>query len=302
MFSEPDKSYYGRVYTERFGKSAYLARMRSVDQRTMGAVLSPLSAFMRLQGIETVALRVDRHAKNARQVAKFLAADRRVAWVKYAGFPESPYLALAQKYLGGRPPSLLTFGLRVGFDTGRRFYHGLNLVKRLVNIGHVKSLACHPASTDAQADVARRVGAGWRHAGDDPALHRKSIPMTSSPTWARRSGPRSDRDWRRRHDDGPGGRIGRSPSRRWRMPQAAGRWRSVAASHCWGPMRLCKDRVDEDRPGVRVAGRTCEPRHLERDEAAERKSDKHVGAADGARQRERARCQAFHCGGSVIVS
>ena len=147
MFSEPDKSYHGLVYTERFGRAAYVARMRSVYQRTVGAVLSPLSAFLLIQGVETVSLRVQRHVENARRVAEFLAGDRRVAWVNYAGFPDSPYFALAQKYLGGQPPSLLTFGVRGGFEAGRLFYDALGLVKRLVNIGDVKSLACHPAST-----------------------------------------------------------------------------------------------------------------------------------------------------------
>ena len=147
MFSEPDESYHGLVYAERFGAAAYAARMRSVYQRTMGAVLSPLSAFLLMQGVETVALRVERHVENARCVAEFLAADRRVAWVNYAGFPDNPYFALAQKYLGGRPPSLLTFGVRGGFEAGRLFYDALTLIKRLVNIGDVKSLACHPAST-----------------------------------------------------------------------------------------------------------------------------------------------------------
>lgn len=147
MFSEPDKSYHGLVYTDRFGRAAYAARMRSVYQRTMGAVLSPLSAFLLMQGVETVALRVERHVENARRVAEFLAGDRRVAWVNYAGFPDNPHFALAQKYLGGRPPSLLTFGVRGGFEAGRLFYDALTLIKRLVNIGDVKSLACHPAST-----------------------------------------------------------------------------------------------------------------------------------------------------------
>jgi O-acetylhomoserine (thiol)-lyase len=147
MFSEPDKSYHGLVYTERFGPAAYVARMRSVYQRTVGAVLSPLSAFLLMQGIETVALRVQRHVENARRVAEFPARDRRVAWVNYAGFPDSPYFTLAQKYLGGQPPSLLTFGVRGGFEAGRLFYDALGLIKRLVNIGDVKSLACHPAST-----------------------------------------------------------------------------------------------------------------------------------------------------------
>jgi O-acetylhomoserine (thiol)-lyase len=147
MFSEPDESYHGLVYVERFGAEAYIARCRSVYQRTTGAVLAPLSAFLLLQGIETVALRVERHIENGRKVAAFLRADPRVAWVNYAGFPESPYYALAQKYLGGHGSSLLTFGVRGGLEAGKDFYDALKLIKRLVNIGDAKSLACHPAST-----------------------------------------------------------------------------------------------------------------------------------------------------------
>jgi len=147
MLNKPDPSYHGLVYTEHFGDSAYIARCRSVYQRTTGAVLSPLSAFLLLQGIETVALRVERHVENARRVAEFLRQDARVEWVNYAGFPESPYYALAQKYLGGRACSLLTFGVRGGFAAGQKFYDALNLIKRLVNMGDAKSLACHPAST-----------------------------------------------------------------------------------------------------------------------------------------------------------
>jgi O-acetylhomoserine (thiol)-lyase len=130
-----------------FGKTAFVARARSVFQRTTGAILSPMSAFLLLQGIETVGLRIERHVENARVVADFLAGDSRVAWVNYAGFPESPYHALAQKYLDGRVPSLLTFGVKGGFEAGKDFYDALGLVKRLVNIGDAKSLACHPAST-----------------------------------------------------------------------------------------------------------------------------------------------------------
>jgi O-acetylhomoserine (thiol)-lyase len=146
-FSEPDESYHGMVYTDHYGATAFLARCRSVYQRTTGAVLPPLSAFLLLQGIETVALRVERHVENGRRVAEFLAADERVDWVNYAGFPDSPYYGLAQKYLGGRASSLLTFGIKGGLETGKRFYDALRLVKRLVNIGDAKSLACHPAST-----------------------------------------------------------------------------------------------------------------------------------------------------------
>jgi O-acetylhomoserine (thiol)-lyase len=110
-------------------------------------VLSPLSAFLLLQGIETVALRVDRHVENARRVAEFLRDDARVAWVNYAGFPDNPNYQLAQKYLGGRACSLVTFGVRGGFEAGCDFYNALMLIKRLVNLGDAKSLACHPAST-----------------------------------------------------------------------------------------------------------------------------------------------------------
>jgi O-acetylhomoserine (thiol)-lyase len=147
MLNQPDPSYQGLIYAERFGASAYIARCRSVYQRTTGAVLSPLSAFLLLQGIETVALRIERHVENARRVAEFLRADERVAWVNYAGFPDSPYHALAQKYLGGRACSLLTFGVRGGFEAGVACYDALHLIKRLVNMGDAKSLACHPAST-----------------------------------------------------------------------------------------------------------------------------------------------------------
>jgi O-acetylhomoserine (thiol)-lyase len=147
MFNEPDASYHGLVYTQHFGESAYIARCRSVYQRATGAVLSPLSAFLLLQGIETVALRVERHVANAKSVAEFLRSDTRVEWVNYAGFPESPYYALARKYLCGRACSLLTFGVRGGFDAGVKCYDAFKLIKRLVNMGDAKSLACHPAST-----------------------------------------------------------------------------------------------------------------------------------------------------------
>ena len=146
-FTTPDESYHGLVYTQHYGKKAFLGRCRSVYQRTMGAVLAPLNAFLLLQGIETVALRIDRHVENARRVAEFLRDDPRVASVSYAGFPDNPYYPLVQKYLGGRACSLLTFAIRGGFDGGTRFYDALGLFKRLVNLGDAKSLACHPAST-----------------------------------------------------------------------------------------------------------------------------------------------------------
>jgi len=161
MFNRPDASYHGLVYVEHFKEAAYIARCRSVYQRTTGAVLPAMSAFLLLQGIETVALRVERHVDNARRVAEFLRNDRRVAWVNYAGFPDSPYHRLVQKYLGGRACSLLTFGIQGGFEAGKKFYDALRLIKRLVNMGDAKSLACHPASTthrQMSEDEQRRAG------------------------------------------------------------------------------------------------------------------------------------------------
>ena len=163
MFNKPDASYHGLVYTDHFGAAAYIARCRSVYQRTTGAVLAPLSAFLLLQGIETVALRVERHVENARRVAEFLRADARVEWVNYTGFADNPYHALAQKYLGGRSCSLLTFGIAGGLDAGKRFYDALKLFKRLVNMGDAKSLACHPASTThRQMSAEEQLKAGVR--------------------------------------------------------------------------------------------------------------------------------------------
>src|SRR5882672_1833559 len=147
MFSRPDPSYHDLVYTDHFKEAAYIGRCRSVYQRTTGSVLSPLSAFLLLQGIETVALRVDRHVENARRVAEFLRDDPRVEWVNYAGFADNVCYALARRYLCGQACSLMTFGVTGGFEAGKRFYDALRLIKRLVNLGDAKTLACHPAST-----------------------------------------------------------------------------------------------------------------------------------------------------------
>jgi len=171
MFSEPDPSYHGMVYTEHFKEAAYIARCRSVYQRTTGAVLAPLSAFLLLQGIETVALRVERHVENGRSVAEFLKNDPRVEWINYAGFPDSQYHALAQKYFSGRACSLMTFGIKGGFTAAKSFYDALNLIKRLVNLGDAKSLSCHPASTTHRQMSAEE----QRKAGVSPETIRLSI-------------------------------------------------------------------------------------------------------------------------------
>jgi O-acetylhomoserine (thiol)-lyase len=171
MLTEPDPSYHGLVYTDHFGDAAYGARCRSVCQRTMGSVLAPISAFLLLQGIETLALRIERHVENARKVAQFLRGDSRVAWVNYAGFRDNPYYHLAQRYLRGHPPSLLTFGVKGGFDAGKKFFDALGLIKRLVNIGDAKSLACHPASTTHRQMSVEEL----RAAGVRPEMIRLSI-------------------------------------------------------------------------------------------------------------------------------
>jgi O-acetylhomoserine (thiol)-lyase len=160
-FTQPDPSYHGLIYTDHFGRAAYVARCRSIYLRTGGAVLAPLSAFLLLQGIETVALRVERHVENGRKVAEFLRGDVRVEWVKYAGFPESPYHALAQKYLHGHACSLMSVGIKGGYAAAVKFHDALKLVTRLVNLGDAKSLACHPASTthrQMSADEQRSAG------------------------------------------------------------------------------------------------------------------------------------------------
>lgn len=171
MFSTPDPSYHDLVYTDHFGRSAYIGRCRSVYQRTTGAVLAPMSSFLLLQGIETVALRVERHVENARRVAEFLRGSSRVKWVNYAGFPESPYYSLAQKYLGGKACSLMAFGIEGGFPAAVKFYDALKLVTRLVNLGDAKSLACHPASTTHRQMSAEE----QRHAGVTPEMIRLSV-------------------------------------------------------------------------------------------------------------------------------
>ncbi|MGB8540668.1 MAG: O-acetylhomoserine aminocarboxypropyltransferase/cysteine synthase family protein [Candidatus Acidiferrales bacterium] len=147
MLNVPEIAYHGVVYTEHYGAAAYVARCRTVAQRNTGSTLSPFNGFLLLQGIETMALRVERHVENARKVAEFLRNHSRVAWVSYAGFPDSPLYPMAHRYLGSKFCSLLTFGVKGGFEKGVKCFDALRLFKRMVNMGDAKSLACHPAST-----------------------------------------------------------------------------------------------------------------------------------------------------------
>ena len=136
-----------RSLYRHYGDAAYVARCRTVSQRNTGSTLSPFNGFLLLQGIETLALRIERHVANARKVAEFLRGHRVVEWVNYAGFPDSPLYAMAQRYLGSSRCSLLTFGVKGGFEAGTKCFNSLRLFKRMVNLGDAKSLACHPAST-----------------------------------------------------------------------------------------------------------------------------------------------------------
>ncbi|RKU03343.1 O-acetylhomoserine aminocarboxypropyltransferase [Burkholderia sp. Nafp2/4-1b] len=145
--NEPDVSYHGVVYTEAFGPAAYIGRARVVPLRNMGAAISPFNAFQILQGIETLALRIERISDNALKIAQHLARHEHVEWVNYAGLPDHPDHPLVARYLSGRAPGILTFGVRGGRDGGTKFQDALKLFTRLVNIGDTKSLATHPAST-----------------------------------------------------------------------------------------------------------------------------------------------------------
>ncbi|KRW61641.1 bifunctional O-acetylhomoserine aminocarboxypropyltransferase/cysteine synthase [Pseudomonas sp. TTU2014-080ASC] len=147
LLNTPDPSYHGVTYTEAFGPAAFIGRCRVVPLRNTGAALSPFNAFLILQGLETLALRMERHTENALKVAHYLQNHPQVAWVKYAGLPDHPEHELAKRYTGGKPAAILSFGIKGGQEAGARFIDALKLVVRLVNIGDAKSLACHPAST-----------------------------------------------------------------------------------------------------------------------------------------------------------
>lgn len=163
VLNQPEPSYHGVVYTEAFGAAAYIGRARTVPLRNTGSALSPFNAFLILQGVETLGLRMERHCENGLAVANYLKSHPKVEWVSFAGLEDNPYHALAQKYFNGKPVSLLTFGIKGGFDAGVKFYDQLQMIKRLVNIGDAKSLASHPASTThRQLTEAEQLRAGVR--------------------------------------------------------------------------------------------------------------------------------------------
>ena len=147
IMNTPDPSYHGVVYTEAMGEAAYIGRCRVVPLRNTGAAMSPHSAFLIMQGLETLSLRMKQHCKNAKKVAKYLRKHPQVRWVNYAGLQDSPYRDNSKKFCKGKAAGILSFGIEGGFEAGGRFIDALQLVLRLVNIGDAKSLACHPAST-----------------------------------------------------------------------------------------------------------------------------------------------------------
>jgi O-acetylhomoserine (thiol)-lyase len=147
MLNEPDPSYHGVVYTEALGPAAFIGRCRVVPLRNTGSALSPFNSFLIMQGLETLALRMERHCENAEKVANFLQEHPSVEWVNYAALKNSPYKATCEKICGGKASGILSFGIKGGKEAGAKFIDALDLILRLVNIGDAKSLACHPAST-----------------------------------------------------------------------------------------------------------------------------------------------------------
>ncbi len=145
--NEPDVSYHGVVYTEALGPAAYIGRARVVPLRNMGAAISPFNAFLILQGVETLPLRMERICENAVRIAQFLESHPKVGWVNYAGLKDHKDFPLVQKYMDGKASGILNFGVRGGRAAGGRFQDALRLITRLVNIGDCKTLACHPATT-----------------------------------------------------------------------------------------------------------------------------------------------------------
>jgi O-acetylhomoserine (thiol)-lyase len=147
MLNEPDPSYHGVVYTEALGPAAFIGRCRVVPLRNTGAALSPHSAFLIMQGLETLGLRIKQHCENALTLAKYLEGHESVEWVNYAALPNDKYNVLCKKITNGQASGIISFGIKGGIEAGTKFIDALQMILRLVNIGDAKSLACHPAST-----------------------------------------------------------------------------------------------------------------------------------------------------------
>src|SRR6266545_4365140 len=175
--TDPEPAYHGLKFFENFGDFAFTTKARAVALRDFGPTLSPMNAFLTLTGVESLHVRMDRHVENARKVAEFLAGDKRVAWVSYAGLESSPYYQLAKKYLPKGPGAVFTFGVKGGYDAGIRLVETVRLFSHLANIGDTRSLILHPASTThRQLSDEQRLAAG---AGPD--VIRLSIGLETAP-------------------------------------------------------------------------------------------------------------------------
>ena len=199
MLTQPEPAYHGVVYTEAFGPAAYIARARTVPLRNTGSAISPLNAFLILQGIETLALRMERHVENAMAVAEYLKGHDRVAWVHYAGLPDSPYYELAQKYTGGRPSGLLSFGVKGGYEPGVQVLRRPQALQA-PRQHRRRPLAGRASRLDhASPDDRGRAGLRQRHAGHHPPVrrHRAHRRHHRRP----RPGPRGRRQIALRHPE-----------------------------------------------------------------------------------------------------
>ena len=145
--SEPNASYHGLKFTEAFGNLAFILATRTLGLRDLGPALAPMNAFLALTGMETLALRMERHCSNALALAEWLRAHPKVSWVSYAGLADDPYHALAQRYLDGKGGAVFTFGLKGGYDAGVKLVSSVKLFSHLANLGDTRSLIIHPAST-----------------------------------------------------------------------------------------------------------------------------------------------------------
>ena len=147
FLNQPNPSYHGKVFTDAFGPMAFILAARALSLRDLGPALAPFNAFQILTGMETLALRRERHCENALKMAQWLQGRDEVSWVSYAGLPDNEYHALAQKYLGGKGGAVFTFGLKGGFEAGTKLVSAVKLFSQLANIGDTRSLIIHPAST-----------------------------------------------------------------------------------------------------------------------------------------------------------
>jgi O-acetylhomoserine (thiol)-lyase len=170
---EPEPAFHGVRYASEFAHAPYITRCRTVGLRNTGAALSPFNAFLHLQGLETLAVRLPRHEQNGRVIADYLAKHPRVTWVSFLGFPDDPYHELGRRYLGGRVPSIMTFAVQGGREAGIAVYNRVKLFKRLLNMGDAKSLITHPASTTHRQLSAREL----ETAGITPEMVRLSIGL-----------------------------------------------------------------------------------------------------------------------------